>query len=782
METIKLKPLAQFWGLIILLFSYFGYSNAETLETAKLATPFTLHKAKVKDSTEVEALMQSKQLQQELLLLAEQLAKRELADITDEQRISLNSMLGHHNRVNRLITKQSNPLNFMHFSVHAKAHIEVKHHKALKLDNQIQTILQQELGALSDEQYYKASYVFGWSLPMGIDYMKYLFGHYKELPALSESQALNLIRNYQLYKVYESVLPVSESILMAQQQLRFIVTADALIKTPEGITLSAIIVRQRGQKEPRPSAFQFTIYSNEKWNIQTAIHAAAHGYVGVIADTRGKRLSPDDIVPWEHDGKDATVVIDWISKQPWSDGRVVMYGGSYLGFTQWAAAKYMHPALKAIAPYVAANPVMGLPIENNIFITPNYQWAFHVTNNKTMDQSVYSDWKHWDKAFTELFESGRAFRDIDKVEGTPSPWFQKWLNHPSYDEYYQAMLPYGEDYKKIDIPVLNITGYFDGASITALDFLQRHYQARPNAEHYLIIGPYNHNSAQSTPREFHSNYKLDQVALSHDAQEITFEWFDHLLYGKAKPVLMKDKINYQLMGSNTWQHAPSFELLNQQGITFHLGATQDDNGRLALFTGAPDSNSYVQQEIDLGDRKERRNEHSWQVIQDKLQDPNGLIFVTEPLDQPQELSGAVTGHFSIAINKKDVDLGFKLYEVMQDGKAFQLTRYISRASYAKDMSKRELLIPGLKTQVPIINSRINGKLIKKGSRLALVLNINKNPGAQVNMGTGKDVSDETIADAAEPLKIKWFSDSQIKIPLKPWRETNANLAKYKKAL
>ena len=84
------------------------------------------------------------------------------------------------------------------------------------------------------------------------------------------------------------------------------------------------------------------------------------------------------------------------------------------------------------------------------------------------------------------------------------------------------------------------------------------------------------------------------------------------------------------------------------------------------------------------------------------------------------------------------------------------------------MSKRQLLTPNKKTIVPIINSTMTAKLIEKGSRLVIVLNVNKNSGAQVNMGTGKDVSEETIEDAGEPLEVKWFSDSKINIPLKPW--------------
>ena len=416
----------------------------------------------------------------------------------------------------------------------------------------------------------------------------------------------------------------------------------------------------------------------------------------------------------------------------------------------------------------AAHPFVGLPVENNIFITPNYQWAFHVTNNKTMDHSVYNDWQHWQESFDSLFESGRAFTDIDKVEGTPNPWFQKWLGHSSYDSYYQNMLPYQEDYKKINIPVLSITGYF-GASISAAYFFNEHNQYNPNADHSFLIGPYGHRTAQGIPRSYHSNYKLDDVALEKDSQEITFEWFDHVLFNKPKPKLIKDKVNYQLMGSNTWQHKPSLVELNQQAVTYHLGKKPNDKKHYQLITKQQNESDFIQQTVDMSDRKNQHNAQVWQVIQKELNEPNGLVFVTDTFEHPQELTGSITGHFALAINKKDVDIGFKFYELKANGETFALARYISRASYAADMSHRHLLTPNQKTIIPIINSTITSKLIEKGSRLVMVLNVNKNSGAQVNMGTGKDVSEETIADAGEPLEIKWFSDSEINIPLKPWK-------------
>jgi len=84
------------------------------------------------------------------------------------------------------------------------------------------------------------------------------------------------------------------------------------------------------------------------------------------------------------------------------------------------------------------------------------------------------------------------------------------------------------------------------------------------------------------------------------------------------------------------------------------------------------------------------------------------------------------------------------------------------------MSRRQLLTPNQKTTLPIVNGRMTAKLINKGSRLVMVLNVNKNANSQVNMGSGKDVSTETIKDAGEPLRLKWYNDSKINIPLKPW--------------
>jgi putative CocE/NonD family hydrolase len=764
MRNTKSTSIMTFIVLILqILIAANTWSNETYLKPASLAG------AKMEQRADAYHLLQSDLFRQELKDLVKR-ANLSVDDASrDDDKIAVASFLDDFQQTHRLIAKQKNPLGYFHYSSDAwlrQASPNRNQQDAQALLNLMMT----KLGAFSNEDLYKVSYCLGWSLEMGQDFMLRLFKQLQSNATIEKNDIIKLVTNYQLYKVYERILATGNQVLSAENEKRYVIEPNVLIKTKSGVSLSAVVVRPKQIVGKRPTAFQFSIYADEAWHIKTAIHAAAHGYVGVIANTRGKRLSPDEIIPWEKDGEDATQVIDWIIQQTWSDGRVGMYGGSYLGFTQWAAAKHMHPALKTIVPYAAANPLTGLPIENNIFITPNYQWAFHVTNNRTMDHSVYADRKYWDDVFETLYKSGRAFRDIDKVEGKPNPWFQKWLKHPDYDSYYQQMLPYKNDYKKITIPVLSITGYFDGGQISAIDFLKQHFKYNPQANHTLLIGPYSHGTAQGVPYSHHSNYQLDPVALEKDTEEITFQWFDYVFHNKARPSLLKDKVNYQLMGSNTWQHHPSLQKLNQEGLRFYLNTTKEKDGHYQLSRSKPSTLDFVSQTVDLADRNSINNEAGmWPLIHKQLPKSNGLVFITEPLTEAMQLAGSITGHFSIAINKRDVDIGYNFYAISPEGEVVFLSYYIGRASYAHDMSVRKLLTPGKKTQVPIVNARMTAKLLPPGSRLVMVLDVNKNPNAQVNMGTGKDVSDETSADGKEPLQIKWFSDSQLVIPLKPWR-------------
>lgn len=566
-----------------------------------------------------------------------------------------------------------------------------------------------------------------------------------------------------------AIAVIASSCLTAQMPAEndakhYIIQDSVLIKTTYGITLSAIVVRPKDVTVPQPAVLAFTIYADSN-NLRQAKTGAAYGYASILALSRGKGLSPDAVAPYEAEVQDVNAVIDWIIQQPWSNGKVGMYGGSYNGFAAWAATKHLHPALKTIVPYVAAIPGQGLPMENNVFINANYGWAFYVSNNKYLDKKVYYDRQRWNTLPNRWYASGVPYRKIDSIDGTPSPWLQRWLQHPAFDKYWQDMIPYGPDFAHINIPVLSITGYYDDGQISALQYVQEHYKYNKNAEHYLIIGPYDHFGAQMGGTPLLREYKVDSVALI-STRNITFEWMDYILKNGKKPILLKDKINFEVMGANQWRHAPSLETMSNDTLVLYLTNFRSGN-YYQLSAKKPAHQKYLTQTINFADTQTTNNTdyYPYPIIKQQLRDSSGLYFITEPFDKPVSVNGTFAGSLIASINKKDIDIGVTFYEIMPDGWYFHLSYFLGRASYAKDKTIRQLLTPGEITTIPFDRTRLVSRQLSKGSRLLVVLNINRNPFAQVNYGTGKDVSDESIQDAGAPLQVQWYNNSFIKVPV-----------------
>lgn len=538
---------------------------------------------------------------------------------------------------------------------------------------------------------------------------------------------------------------------------------DVLIKTPDGATLSATYALP-ASSGPVATILTFDIYTNPEAHGAQARQLAERGYAAVVADARGKRLSPDAPVPYEHDATDTRAVIDWISRQPWSNGKVGMIGGSYSGFTAWAATKHRHPALKAIAVSAAAIPGQGLPMYHNVFLTANYAWAFYVTNNKLLDETLYADNDRWWGLGRKWFMSGRSYRELDAVDGTPNPWLHRWLEHPSFDAYWQGMVPYRREFANIDIPVLTITGYYDDAQISAMQYFSEHLRHRPRAEHYVVIGPYDHfgTHAREKPSVLRG-YSIDPTAQL-DSEALKLAFMDYVLQGKPRPGLLVDRINYQVMGANEWRHVPTLAAMHPAPVRLYLSPARIGSHYL-LADAQPPAEGAVTHVVDLGERVKFHNFHSYPnpIIQEPLQYVTEAVFESAPFAKATTLSGSFDGELRVSINKRDFDYGVTVYEAMPDGQLFHLGYSLNRASYVKDATRRNLLTPGKRVRLPFSTSLVSRRL-SPGSKLLVLVDANKHPMAQINYGTGKDVSDETVTDAGAPLEIRITSGSFIDVP------------------
>ena len=185
-----------------------------------------------------------------------------------------------------------------------------------------------------------------------------------------------------------------------------------------------------------------------------------------------------------------------------------------------------------------------------------------------------------------------------------------------------------------------------------------------------------------------------------------------------------------------------------------------------MRTAKPDKSGVLEQTVDMADHTTSYGDYyPFPIIKNEPDRSNGLFFISEPFTQTITVNGMFSGLLNATINKKDMDINVTLYELTPEGKYFELSYFLGRASYSRDMSKRVLLQPGVKESIPFTRTRLVSRQISKGSRLFVVLNINKNDFAQVNYGTGKDVSDETAKDGKVPLKIKWSNDSYVDVPV-----------------
>ena len=580
--------------------------------------------------------------------------------------------------------------------------------------------------------------------------------------SISLEDAKSIVRSYNSWNVYKQIKKPGTDFFAAEDARKYMIQDSMLIRMKDGGGLSAVIVRQRAITTPQPVILMYNIYAGA-YDVSAAKIAANMGYVGMVINTRGKKLSPQEIEPFEHDAADIYEAIDWISKQPWCNGKVAMYGGSYLGFSQWSAVKKLHPALKTIVPQVAVGPGIDYPNHNGIFMSYMLRWIKYVSNNKTTDQSDFNDEAKWNGIYNKWYTTGASFRSLDTMDGKRNAVFQRWLDHPAYDSYWQSMVPYGKEFADINIPILTTTGYYDDDQRGAFYYFMQHQHWNKNANDYMLIGPWNHAGSQSTAAAEVGGYRIDSIA-NISINETVFQWFDHILRDSAMPARLKDHINYEVQGANEWRSAPNLKAMSNDSLIFYLSSTHTKDG-YKLENKLPAIKNSIQQEVSYTDRQFINN-NDLPVLDTALRVDESLKFISAPLGKDVIMNGSFETQINAVLNKKDIDIGIDLYELMADGKYFHISYFLGRASYLADRSRRQLLQPGKLESIRCNNSFFASRKISRGSRVVAVIGLNKTPGWEVNYGSGKDVSVETMAgDGQIPLEIAWENDSYIKIPI-----------------
>lgn len=546
-----------------------------------------------------------------------------------------------------------------------------------------------------------------------------------------------------------------------------------------------------GSPPKTPVIFTLTPYISDTYHTRGA-YFASHGYAFALVDVRGRGNSGGEFEPFANEPRDGHDVVEWLATQPFCNGKVAMWGGSYAGFDQWATAKELPPHLATIVPVAAAHIGLDFPFPNNIGITYDMQW-FTLTSGRTPQNNLFADQKFWRTKFLNAYKNHLAFKSLDSFVGNPSVNFQRVLKHPTMDAYYDAMLPSREQFQKIVQPILTITGQYDGDELGALTYYRDHLaNASPEAraKHFLIIGPWDHAGTR-TPTDEVGGVKFGPGAMV-DLNDLHRQWYDWTMKTGPKPAFLKNQVAYYLLapgnsGANgEWKYAESFEglIANPKSFylqtgpapgngTFQSGSLNPIGPKEGVRMIPPGKFTYDPLDTSRGENVEGTDPKEKTAAIDQTFalsiGKDGLVYHTDPLTNETPLIGCPAVNLWLSIDTPDVDLECDLYEIQPDGTNITLWSDVRRLRYRESLREAKLVKPGEIVRCDFNPGLFVARRLMKGSRLRLIVTAVNSILYQKNYCSGGVVAEETAKDA-HTCNVQVYHDAEhpstIQIPLR----------------
>ena len=538
------------------------------------------------------------------------------------------------------------------------------------------------------------------------------------------------------------------------------------VKMRDGVILRGDIFRPDAEGK-FPVLLQRTPYRRATWgyDVDFAQRAAARGYVVFLQDVRGRYTSDGEWYPFLHESEDGYDTIEWIAAQPYSDGRVGMFGGSYVGATQMLAAIAHPPHLAGICPIVTASD-------------------YH--NGWTYQGGAFEQW--FDQSWTTGLAQDTLEHQIERMPSTPedvnvlpltaypifnrnpagvinvsastiAPYFLDWLAHPSYDDYWRRW-SIEEHYADIRVPALHTAAWYDiflGGSLRNYIGLKARAateEARNGQRLLVVIGGHAGEGR-----------KIGEVDFGPEAEkfnegEVTLHWYDFLFKGARNEFATGKAVKIFVMGIDQWRDEDDWPLARAKSTKYFLHSqgranTARGNGSLStLAPGAEPSDEFVYDpakpvptvggplccdgdHLAPGPRDQRSVEERNDV----------LVYSTSPLDHDLEVTGPVRLEFFAASSALDTDFAAKLLDVAPDGTAINLTEGILRARYRDSQATPALLVRG-QAYLLSIDLWATSNVFHTGHRLRLELSSSNFPRFDRNLNTGALAANSAMWDKA----------------------------------
>jgi uncharacterized protein len=555
------------------------------------------------------------------------------------------------------------------------------------------------------------------------------------------------------------------------------------IRMRDGVTLYADVYRPVGDGR-FPVLISRTPYSTERFPTayDAAVYFAQRGYVYVFQDVRGRHESEGTWVPFFSNEKDGYDTIEWAAKQKWSDGRVAMQGGSYLGQNQWRAAQAAPPALVTIFPMVASTSIYHdwMTLNGGWRLSFNFGWGPVRQESRIMQNPGPHTIDGLHAIHYDEVQKHLPLNTMQQRVGRHAKFYDDWLAHPDYDDYWKP-LNAEEVFDKITIPVHTFGGWFDifsqGTLRGYVGMSHKGGSEKARTGSNLVIGPWGHGPSQKFGAiDFGPTANVDPLPLQ-------LRWYDYWLKGIDNGLASEPPVKLFVMGRNQWAYEREYPIARTQYRPFYFNSNGQANtaagdGRLSWTKPADVSiadrfkydpanpvpslggNNCCGTPTPTGPQDQRPIEKR----------PDVLVYTSDVLQEELEVTGPVKVVLFASTDAVDTDFVAKLVDVYPDGTSYNMAEGIVRARYRESLSKPTLLKPGqvYRFDIDLVGTSV---AFLKGHRVRVQITsshfpqFDRNPNTGAKFGTSAEVkaAEQSVYHDAERA-------SHILLPVIPSRQ------------
>ena len=489
-----------------------------------------------------------------------------------------------------------------------------------------------------------------------------------------------------------------------------------------------------------------------------------NGYGMVVEDVRGRYESDGTFDPFTQEPKDGDDTLNWIARQSWSDGKIGMLGGSYLGIVQWKAAWLRNPHLKAIAPVVS-----GYDDYRDRFYSTG--GAFQV-GHRLLWMAENLRVPDFPMPSFDSFVRVMPLRQADvATTGQRCETFQKALNHPSDDAFWQNTSTRAH-IDQVSVPVFSVGGWYDNfveSDLEAFSALRRN-----SSVHRIMIGPWAHNMSIKFGN---ADFGKESGA---PVRRMQLQWFDQWLKSKDTPIMSQPPVHIFVMGANRWRDEHEWPLARARLTPLYLagkGRANTLNGDGVLDARPPRKAAADRFEFDPRNPVPTAGGavccnpkiFPWGPMDQRAVElrPDVLVFTSSPLTEDLEVTGPVRVELYAATSAPDTDFTAKLVDVFPSGEARILTDGILRMRYRTSLEKAELAKPGEIYKLTI-DAGVTSNVFLPGHRVRVEISSSNFPRFDRNPNTGRPIADEiTLHRALQTLYHDKAHPSRVLLPVIP---------------